>query len=92
MVRSYQLATLSTPSGLTEGTRTRIVLSRISRVAGSSRVARSWSSSIAIKVEAVSVEWIEQVMRTTGLLSGDGPAAGRRVVEPGSAMARWSFL
>src|SRR5262249_53546157 len=75
--RSYQCATLATPSGLADGTRSRIVESRISRVAGSLPVARPWSSSIAISVDAVSVEWIEQVITTTGLLAWTG---SRRVL------------
>ena len=49
---------------------------RLSRGSHASRGRRSeassCSSSIAIRVDAVSVEWIEQVITTTGLLSGTG--------------------
>ena len=46
---------------------------------------------MAIRVEAVSVEWIEQVIRTTGLLSEmsfESSADG----SVGWATERWSFL
>ncbi len=48
---------------------------------------------MAIRVEAVSFEWIEQVIRTTGLVAATSAASPSGVPPPpsGWAMACWAF-
>jgi hypothetical protein len=64
-VLSYQFFTMSTPSGLSEGTSRTIVLSSISRTSGSSDEARRCAMSMPERYEPTSVEWTPQVISTT---------------------------
>ena len=66
-VLRYQRATRSMPSGLSDGTRMKIVLSRMARNFGLFSVITRQANWTAVCVAAISVAWMEQVIMTTAL-------------------------
>ena len=63
----YQSATMSVPSGLSEGTSSVITLSRICFTSGVFCEVSLKASSVAVNVPPTSVEWMLHVMTTTVL-------------------------
>src|SRR6185503_8891380 len=68
-VLRYHLVTISTPSGLRDGTSSTIVSFRMARLCGVSSVSMRYANSTAVWVDATSVAWMEQVIRTIVLPS-----------------------
>src|ERR1700733_143269 len=77
-VERYQRVTISTPSGFSEGTSNKIVLSRMVWKRGLVSVISRYANSTALCVEATSSAWIEHVIRTMFLpsLNIDSACAG----------------
>src|SRR5262245_16541819 len=83
-VLRYQRVTMSTPSGLSDGTRMKIVSFRTARNRGVSCVRMLYANSTAVWVDAISVAWIDAVIRTTVLPSAISRSASAGVVLRGS--------
>ena len=84
-VRSYQRATMSTPSGLMEGAIMTMTLSRTWRNLGLAAVASFHANSMDVWVEATSSACTEHVMRTIVLPSAISFSASLAEVMRGSA-------
>src|SRR5262245_18409031 len=88
-VLRYHLVTISTPSGLSDGTSKKIVSLRTARNRGVSCVRMSYANSTAVWVDAISVAWIDAVISSTLLPSAINRSDSAGVARRGSASRRW---
>ncbi len=88
-VARYQSPTMSTPSGLSDGTRITIVFARIARASASSLVTSRCASTSGVTIPPTSSEWMLEVTSTMSLpfRTSESRSCARR--RRGSAIRRW---